>query len=330
MSQTILVRAPNWLGDAIMSMPFLRRLKETVPQGAVDVLCKPSLRDLFRGFPGIRNVLVFNPAESLLSVAGRIRKGRYDSGYVLPPSFSSAFLFFLAGIPERIGYSTDFRGFLFTQALPLDERFHYVRRYLGLLNETGADLGRDDFYFPVENSSALLPNSFLAVAPGSRAPARRWSSERFAELINGLSEKDWPEVVLLGSAEDADVAEEVASLCTRRTVNLCGKTSLAALGDLLRRCGALVTNESGMMHAAWAVGTPTVVIAGPSEPRSTSPFGSRVKILQHREVPCVPCIKNECYRFGKGYKECMDRVPVKEARLALEEITADSGGPRCR
>ncbi len=93
------------------------------------------------------------------------------------------------------------------------------------------------------------------------------------------------------------------------------------LGGILGLCGGLVTNESGMMHASWALGTPMVVLAGPSNPRLTSPFGSRVKILQHREVPCVPCVKNDCYRPRDGYKECLRRIDVEEVLEALKTVT---------
>lgn len=332
MKKKILVRAPNWLGDAIMSTPFLRRLRDREPEADLTVLCRPAVREIFQSFPGIQSVLLFQEGEGLRALVARIRAGRFDTGYVLPPSFSSAMLFFLARIPERIGYDTDFRRWLLTQPRALDERYHYVRRYLGLIGEAGREVERTDLFFPTPGgaigrarsflSSQGIPwrPPFLAVAPGSQAPARRWFPERFAALIDRLPEKEWPVVLLLGAPGDVPFVRQVEALCRRRTANLCGETNLPLLGELLRQSAALITNESGIMHAAWAMGTPTVVLAGPSEPRVTSPFGARVRVIQHREVPCVPCVKNECYRAKDGYMECLEKIGVEEVMKALAEI----------
>ncbi len=331
----IVVRAPNWLGDAIMCGPFLKRLAENNPQAEIHIQCRASLQELFRGAPGVAGVIPFASDEPLFSRVGKLRAGRFDIGYILPPSFSSALLFALAGISERIGYAADGRSLLLTRAYPLDERYHYVRRYLGLLDEPGRSVSVADFHFPspvhpqdhLESFLAAqqipLRTPFLAVAPGSRAPARRWFPQRFADLINRMTPDDFPSIFLLGAPEDIPIAQEVVENVQRPVINLCGKTNLVVLGEILRRASALVTNESGLMHVAWAVGTPTVVLAGPSNPRLTSPFGSQVKILQHTEVPCVPCIKNECFRAGSDYKECMTRLTVDEAHAALQSLLAN-------
>jgi ADP-heptose:LPS heptosyltransferase len=200
----------------------------------------------------------------------------------------------------------------------LDERFHYVRRYLSLIGEEGREISSTDFYFPVENPPSTLPaGPILAVAPGSRAPARRWFPERFAAVIDAAPQKS---VVILGAPEDAPWAEAVAAKTKRPVVNLCGKTTLPQLAGILKKCAALLANESGLMHVAWAVGTPTVVVAGPSEPRSTSPYGAAVKVLQHREIPCVPCVKNECYRLGADHMACLKAVAPAEASAALAAL----------
>lgn len=328
----IVVRAPNWLGDAVMCTPFLRRLIESRPGDEVHVLCRPLVREIFLPLPGLRGALTFQKGERLRDMVRRLRSEKFTAGYVLPPSFSSALLFFLAGIPERLGYATDFRRLLLTRAFSLDERFHYVRRYLGLLGEAGRDAGPGDLFYPkpltVLQGARLFLSSrgipfrapALAVAPGSQAPARRWFPERYAELINGFSEEDWPTIFLLGAPGDSPMAKQVEDLSRRKVVNLCGETNLVVLGDLLKECAALVTNESGLMHVGWAVGVPTVVLAGPSEPRLTSPFGSQVRVLQHREVPCVPCVRNDCYRPAMEYKECMKKIGVEEVRIALRDL----------
>ncbi|MBK8574715.1 MAG: hypothetical protein IPN90_03205 [Elusimicrobia bacterium] len=225
MTERILVRAPNWLGDAVMATPFLKRLSAKSPGITIDVLAKPGLVEIFQGAPGVSEVLPLKSSEGPWSLARRLRPRAYQTAYILPPSFSSALSCWLAGIPKRIGYAVDFRSPLLTEARPLDERFHYVRRYLGFLDEAGTDITAKDLFVPRANE--VETNTFLgtrrmfgqgkvlAVAPGSRAPARRWFPDRFAEVINGLG-PEWSTVLLLGAPEDQLFADEVARLSLPR------------------------------------------------------------------------------------------------------------------
>ena len=148
MGRKILVRAPNWLGDAVMATPFIKKLKDKNPNVTLHVLVKPSLTDLFADAPGVDRVLPLKKEEGPLALAKTLRIERYDTAYILPPSFSSALAPWLAKIPERIGYNTDRRIFLLTNSQKLDERFHYVRRYLGLLGVPGEEITFRDFYVP--------------------------------------------------------------------------------------------------------------------------------------------------------------------------------------
>lgn len=329
MEKRILVRAPNWLGDAVMATPFLKRLGQRFPHTPIDVLTKPNLVEIFQGAPGVSHVIPLRPTESLLALARKIRAGNYETAYILPPSFSSALSGWLAGIPRRIGYAADFRSPLLTEARPLDERFHYVRRYLGLLGEPGAPVGTEDLYVPRSSENELTDfirskggfgnGRVLAVAPGSRAPARRWFPERFAEVINHF-DSDGASVLLLGAPEDRPFADQVARLSRRKTLNLCGQTTIPLAAALLGRANVLLTNESGLMHVGWAVGTPLVVLAGPSNARITSPFGPRVRVLQTREVPCVPCVRNDCYRRGGENKLCLKMISGDDVVNTLRNL----------
>lgn len=318
----IVVRAPNWLGDAVMSTPLIRRL---VGEGhAVDVLCRPSVAGVYRGFPGLGGVLTTARGEWPGRPARELKKRAYDRAYILPPSFGAALAPWWAGIPERIGGDSDFRRPLLTRAVKIDERFHYLRRYLALVGAEGTDISSADLYFPSEPAPAgwagpAAGGRVLAVAPGSRAPARRWFPERFAEVINGMP-SSWSGAVILGAPEDRPVADRVAALCRRPVNNLCGGTSLPALAGILKNCAALLTNESGLMHVGWAVDLPLVVVSGPSNAHATSPFGPRVRVIQHREIPCVPCVKNECYRAPEEQNLCLKAVTVREVLDALEGL----------
>jgi heptosyltransferase-2 len=326
MPKRILVRAPNWLGDAIMSTPFLNRLASQNAGAQIDVLAKAGLAPLFRGAPGVTEVLRLDSQDSPWTTARKLRARNYDTAYILPPSFSSAFSCWLAGIPRRIGTIGDFRRPLLTDPRPLDTRFHYIRRYLGLLGEPGPLTHTEDLYVPRATEKekkefqalgiTLGTGKIFAVAPGSRAPARRWFPERFAEVINGLG-PEWSTILLLGAPEDRPFAEEIAKLCPRKVINLCGQTAIPLVAELLTCATVLLTNESGLMHVGWAVGVPLVVLAGPSNPRLTSPFGPQVRVIQTDQVPCVPCVRNECPLRGEKYKLCLKKI---EANRVLETI----------
>jgi heptosyltransferase-2 len=328
-----LVRAPNWLGDTVMATPFIKRLGMKSAM-AIDVLVKPGLAEIFNGAPGVNEVLTLRPGEGLWALAWRLRARDYAVAYILPPSFSSAFSCRLAGIPRRIGYASDFRSPLLTEAIPLDERFHYVRRYGGLLGEAGTDVSASDLYVPrasEEETNAFLSEhkmsgtgKVLAVAPGSRAPARRWFPDRFAQVINGLGSQ-WATVLLLGAPEDRPFADEVARLSRRTTINICGQTTLPLAASILARSTVFLTNESGLMHVGWAVGAPLVVLAGPSNTRVTSPFGPQVQVIQTRDLPCVPCVRNECYLRADDYKRCLKMIQAGEV---IEKIKSISEKPQ--
>jgi ADP-heptose:LPS heptosyltransferase len=138
--------------------------------------------------------------------------------------------------------------------------------------------------------------------------------------LNDLQGERPGPIVVLGAPEDNSAAERVMAGLKGPAVNLCGKTTLPIMGSLLRTCAVLLTNESGLMHMAWAAGIPVVAAAGPSNPFLTSPFGSRIRILQRTEVPCVPCVKNECYRLGAGRMACMKAIGAEEASAAAGEL----------
>ncbi|HOW28959.1 MAG TPA: lipopolysaccharide heptosyltransferase II [Elusimicrobiota bacterium] len=324
MTKKILVRAPNWLGDCVMSTPFLRALDGRYPGSEITVLCRPEQHDLFKTHPCVKNTLLLEKTAGLFDTVRSVRSGLYDRAYVLPPSFSSAFHLWAAGIPERVGYSTDMRGLLLTESLPYDERLHYVRRYLGLLGLQGSDIRQDSLHCPVGNDGLETVRDFLGkkgfvfstpaliVSPGSNAPARRWYPDRYAKVIDSFSAKEWPTVLLLGAPGDKPIADAILRATRRPVIDLCGQTSILLAAHLLKQSQGLITNDSGLSHLAWAAGIPMVILVGAGNPRLTSPFGDQVRLLHHTEIPCVPCIRNVCDRPPEDEKACMDRIRTDE------------------
>lgn len=328
----IAVRAPNWLGDAIMATAFLSELKEAHPGARVSVFCRAAHRPLFESAGlSAEAVAVDEPRFSLGRLARRLREGRYELGYILPLSFSSALAFAWGAVRRRVGHGAQGRSFLLTEAVSLDARFHYVRRYLSLIGREGladsalrlnfplTEAGRSEWARLKASWGVSLKAPFLAVAPGSQAAARRWAPERFALVAGRFVKETGGSVLLVGARSDRAAAEEVRRHAPGGLFNACGGTSLEGLGAVLKECVALLTNESGAMHAAWALGVPSVVIAGPSDPALTAPWGEAATILEKPEVWCVPCVRNDCPRWGNGHKECLARIGVDEVWEVLRE-----------
>jgi len=321
-----LVRAPNWLGDCLMSTIFLDRLSHKYPEYKISVLCREAHQEVYKNLDFVDEILPYGDQRPPFSL---VKKKEWDVSYILPNSFSAAFLFWRAKIRERIGYASEGRSLFLTNRLKMDKRWHYVRRYLGLIGEGGADLHGLRPIYPGKESGKVafdllinrpLKNPVIGIAPGSIAPARRWSKNRFASIIQKIDRELKGSILLFGGPGDGATSKEVAELSGVNVFNTTGQTDLNALAAGMSRCQTIITNESGAMHMAWAVGTPLVVLSGPSEPRLTSPWGESVRILHHRELFCSPCVRNECWRGGPEYKECMDRIQVEDVWATLESL----------
>jgi heptosyltransferase-2 len=314
-----------------MSTPFLFELRSRHPGARIIVLCRPEHAAIFQNHPSVD--------ETLILSVHTVLDDSFDTGYILPTSFSSAWQFYRARLPVRIGHAAGGRSFLLTQAVPLDPRFHYVRRYLSLLGRESLPSSALRFSFPLTDagrheweelkvsSESKLQGPLLAIAPGSRASARRYPPERFAALADLFVKHFGGSVVLVGSGEDEMIAREVCTHVSSPIANLCGKTSLEGMGSVLKECRALLTNESGTMHVAWALGVPSVALAGPSDTALTAPWEGAATLLQRRELWCVPCVRNECPRPGRGYKECLTLISVEEAWEVLRATIESSSFP---
>jgi heptosyltransferase-2 len=264
----------------------------------------------------------------MLRAARAVRRGRYVEGLILPPSFSSALIFALAGVPKRRGTPTDGRGLLLTDPVTWtgDDATHRAARYMELV--TGAP--------PGEPPVPRLPSSevgdarwaklvgggagdLVGVFPGSNASSRRWDAERYADLVERMARRG-ARVVVFGSASERELTAQVAG---PHALDLGGRTDLPLLAAGLAACRLLVTNDSGPMHLAAAVGTPTVSVQGAGDPRITGPLGDGHTLIRGASIPCVPCGKNECPRSGRGYllpeaeRECLRLVGVENVEAIV-------------
>jgi heptosyltransferase-2 len=339
----ILVRATNWVGDAVMSLPALRAIRERWPEAQIVILARAWVADLYRDQGCADRLLVFDHRGKhggfwgRERLAGELRAEKFDTAVLLQNAFEAAWLAWRAGIPERIGYARDGRSWLLTRRVPVPKRGEVPRHesyyYLELLRRAGW-MGclpnvehialRVPEQLPQEAEQKLLAAGAragvtrIALAPGAAyGSAKCWLPERYAALADGLIDGADADVILFGAPQERDMAERIARSMQRRAVNLAGATSIGELPALLRACHLFVGNDSGAMHVAAAVGLPVVGIFGPTDPEATRPATPRFTLVRE-PVSCSPCLLRHCPIDHR----CMTRISVERvfgaARAQLE------------
>lgn len=324
-----LIIAPQWIGDAVMTEPLLRRLRARGERLTVGAL--PSVAPVYRAMPHVDHVIEFPFRHGGLQLRARrgIAKqieGRFEIAYVLPNSLKSALLPFLSGIPKRIGYLGEARVGLLTHRLknPKD-RPPMVAFYSALSGETeGLDTDCPRLHLEgaaiqqALDAHGLQARSYVVFAPGAEyGPAKRWPAIHYAQVAQQLAQA----VVLLGSAKEAPLAEEIAQEAgAGRCLNLAGRTPLLEAFALIAAARCVVSNDSGLMHVAAAFGVPQVAIFGSSSPLHTPPLNDRAQVVWLKQDPayqppldCSPCFEREC---PLGHTRCLvDITPQQVLQL---------------
>ena len=324
-----LVIAPQWIGDAVMTEPLLRRLKARGERLTVGAL--PWVAPVYRAMPSVAGVIELPFQHGALQLKarrdlGRAIKGRFDVAYVLPNSFKSALLPLLANIPKRVGYLGEARVGLLTHRLPnppKGQRPPMVAFYARLSGDT--DGAQDQPQLQVDAAATdtalaalgLTRGGYTVFVPGAEyGPAKRWPSARFAELAlaQGLP------IVLLGSAKETVLCEEIAApvnaMVPGRCLNLAGKTSLADAFMVISAAKQVVSNDSGLMHVAAALGVPQVAIFGSSSPLHTPPLNDKATVLWLKTdasyqppLDCAPCFERVCpLSEANGHMRCLNDI----------------------
>jgi heptosyltransferase II len=332
--EAVLVIGPNWIGDAVMSTPALANLRRRLPKASIDLLVPRRVAPLFDDYPHIDRVVI--RAERLgwharIAQVIALRQRGYRMVLLLPNSFRAALHAWLLRSPVRLGYATDGRRWLLTHAVPAAEGQppHQVDAYLQLVAALGGQL--------VERIPTLAPpmraeveaeqlwaaqgwgrqDPVIGMCPGAAAgPAKRWWPERFAALADRLIATAGVRVVFFGSPDEAPLVERIRAQMTHEAVSLAGQDTLGSFMALAARCAAVVTNDSGSMHIANAVGTRVVAIFGPTDPNRTAPITAPAAVLR-RALACSPCFRTTC-----PYSDhpCMRFIAVDDVYRAVLDI----------
>jgi heptosyltransferase-2 len=337
----ILIIGPSWVGDMVMAQTLFTCLKQRHPDCQIDVLAPDWSRPILERMPEVRNALSFPLGHGVLELAtrrkiGKSLAGQYDQAILLPNSLKSALVPFFAGIPKRTGWKGEMRYGLLNDVRNLDKQRLplMIERFMALAYEPDAALPKP---YPqprlvIDNASreaALakfglsLDRPVLALCPGAEfGEAKRWPAEHYAKVAELKIRAGW-QVWLFGSKNDHPGCEEI---CARlipglreESVNLAGETSLAEAIDLLSCAGAVVSNDSGLMHVAAALNRPLVAVYGSTSPQFTPPLADQVEIVR-LGLECSPCFERTC-RFG--HYDCLRELKPRPVIEALQRLVAD-------
>ena len=324
----LIIRVPNWLGDTMMAVPAVTAVIDLFRESRVTILTKPDYGEFWANFRGVDKVISFKKEKGFFygwEMVSELEKKKFDAALILPTSFSSAFLPFAAGIPVRIGWGAEGRDCFLTHVVPrpMFRQKHLVWEYLSLVQE-GFDRKLPSQTYrlasPITRSAKAEAwklgvrgkKGWIALSPGATyGPAKRWPLPYWKTLIEKLFRARAESILVLGGKEEERNLEELRtefSTERRKRVHwLVGKTSLLTLAAVLKRCKILVTNDTGPMHVAAAVGTPTVALFGSTTPAWTRPFGRGHEVFYHH-VECSPCFQKTC---PIGYV-CLHEISMEE------------------
>ena len=339
----VLIRSANWVGDAVMSLPAIASIRLSFPGAKISILAKPWVGDLFLENTMVDRLWVYRTPGAHQGFWGKwrlakeLKAERFEIALLLQNAFEAAWIAFLARVSRRAGYGTDGRSLLLTHPIPVDaavKRGHQIDYYLNMVQSLGCR--------PVSRVPSLLVSQgrrrealerlammgvrdtepLVGFSPGATyGSAKEWFPERYAELAGKMIREFGARILVFGSSGDTALPLGSSESRSPSILDLTGKTTLAQAVGLIAQCRLFVTNDSGLMHVAAALGVPLVAIFGSTDPQRTGPLGDQSRIL-YKPLPCGPCLKTQCPEDRK----CMSLISVDEVYEAAKQIWAGSMG----
>lgn len=323
----ILIRAANWVGDAIMTTPVIRAVRKNFPKATITVLAKPWVIPVYENNPYVDEILIYDnkcrhkKGIGTLTLAKDLRGHKFDLAILMQNAFEAGLISCLGRIKERVGYNTDGRGLLLNRGIKLDpalKKGHLIDYYIGILKGAHlADDGRGLDLF-LSESDQKFANNFLkqekfdlslpviGINPGATGgTAKRWFPQRYAEVCKNLAQKFKVKILIFGGPADVELGQYIASLSKDCCINIAGTTSLGQAFALIEKCSLFITNDSGLMHAAAALKINQIAVIGSTDFVATAP-SNKNSIMVKAKVPCSPCLKDVC----PNDHECMDKISV--------------------
>lgn len=327
-AKKILIRGTNWIGDAVMTLPAIASIRMTFPSAEIQMLAKPWVAEVYKLSPDIDKIFLFNEPGEHQGIAGKIKlaselnRERFDLAIYLQNAIEAAILGWLARIPLRAGYDSDCRGFLLTHPVRRTKEIksvYQVDYYLNMVKSLGCKQVSREVTLSASKISDKAEHCLeergisgipvlIGLAPGAMyGPAKRWFPDRFGAVAKKLEGIFNSRVIIFGSKGDIEVAQTVQDAIGGTAINIAGQTDLSEAIALISRCSIFITNDSGLMHVAGALGVPTLAIYGSTNPVTTPPPGKNSVIIR-KEVPCSPCLKKVCPTDFR----CMEEIGTEE------------------
>ncbi|MBI4854177.1 MAG: lipopolysaccharide heptosyltransferase II [Acidobacteria bacterium] len=330
--ENILVRGTNWVGDSIITIAALRELRRIFPQARISLLVKPWVSGIFEDLECVNEVIKYEK-ESLIKKIKNLQKKNFDLVVLFQNAFEAAVIAFGSRAEFRVGFPTEFRGFLLTHPLNLSTKIlslHQIYYYLhivsqmeeGLFGKSQVDFQNLNYQLPVREERKIsikeklkefsidTSKKLVAINPGAtNSRAKRWPLDRFAELADRLVIAG-VEVVFIGAATELDITEAIIKKMEQRAKILTGKTSLSESIAFLSICDALISNDTGPAYISAALDRPTLTIFGPTDDKMIHPFGKQAEIIRNK-VDCSPCMLRDCPIDHR----CMTQISVQMVLL---------------
>lgn len=339
--EKILIRSTNWIGDAIMTTPAVRTIRENFPDSEITLLGLPWVADVFAAGPRVDRIFLYEKngrhqgLGGKLRLAAELRAEKYDAAILLQNAFEAALITTLARIPARGGYTTDGRGLLLTHgvkkdpAIGLKHQVHYYQEMLAGLGLTPGDDQLELLLAPEaektvdEHLQTCFSHSgrvpVIGLNPGAAyGPAKRWPAEKFGRLAHRVCSRSDGVVLIFGTEADREAADRIRAATpgqsAGRVIDLTGKTDLATAMAYIDRCDVFVTNDSGLMHVAAALRTPVVAIFGSTDHIATGPFSDNALVIR-KPMDCSPCKKTHC---PQDHFQCMEQIQPDEVYSSVQ------------
>jgi lipopolysaccharide heptosyltransferase II len=313
----ILIRAPNWLGDSVITVPAVQAIKAGRPDAHITIAAPEKIASVWKLVPDVDEILPIK-AGSLFSTVNAIRgHPRFDAAILFPNSLRAALEVWLAGVPRRVGFAGHHRRWLLNQIVPDEPHLgpirHQVYRYFRMARQLGGPARRPELRKFLPRVRANNAPAKVGLCPGAEyGPAKRWLPERFAEVAKAVAGERAVQWILFGTAADAERGAAIATALGGECQNRIGQTTLDELAAELGECALLLTNDTGTMHLATLIGIPVVAVFGSTEPRLTGPLGTGHDVIRH-QVECSPCFLRECPIDFR----CMKAISVEEVVAAV-------------
>ncbi len=334
--ENIILKMPNWIGDAVMGTPLIRDLKERFPNARLTALCQSNIAPLFEKDPRLSDLISYKKPSGWIhraehkDVIRPLQMGEYDLGILLTNSFSSAWWFYRGNVKERIGFGSFWRSWLLTKSVPWPknvEKEHLVETYKRLLEPLGISrsLSRPELFLSAEDKEfareffklqqITAGTTIIGINPGAAyGTAKCWPPEKFVEVTKRLSQKDGVCILFFGDKSSEPMIESICAGMPKNVINVAGKTELRQLMALIASCSVFLTNDSGPMHIASALGVPLLALFGSTNDTKTGPYNGGVVL--HKHVECSPCYKRVCPIDFR----CMQRITSEEVYQELLKL----------